>query len=481
MRRILALAIVAILLALLTLAGASQGAPDSREIVKASDILDRIEKGEDVQYEDVIVQGDLDLRGLDLPRDESDTMVVNSSIKIENSEIGGTANFDKVRFLKPVDFEGSQFDGDAGFRGTRFDEVANFRAVQFNKNANFEVARFGEHADFMEARFGGHASFIKVRFDGDANFLRSRFSGDARFMYTEFAGRADFSGARIVEYAYFMNTNFSEYAYFWDAQFNGDASFREARFHGDAYFWDVQFDGDARFEEALFEKDADFKFADFDEIAYFMGTHFDGNLKLNDARIYTMRLSNATFDEESEMFLTDSDFSQLYLSWDVIEDHLAYDGSAYLALVKNFKNLEYFREADDCYYRYRRESQSQKSWSDGSKYIDLLAWTSCGYGVRPQYALFLGLFVVMICAVYYWRQDAIRRLKKIEEGEEGDGGSGVTLWDAIYFSVVTFTTLGGYGDWYPLDKHRKVVMFEGIFGWLILSLFLVTLASVMIR
>lgn len=79
----------------------------------------------------------------------------------------------------------------------------------------------------------------------------------------------------------------------------------------------------------------------------------------------------------------------------------------------------------------------------------------------------------MVCAIYYWRTDAIRRLKE-------DGEVKASVWDAFYFSMMAFTTVG-YGGWYPLDKHRKLVMIEGIVGWLTLSLFLVTLANVIIR
>ena len=67
---------------------------------------------------------------------------------------------------------------------------------------------------------------------------------------------------------------------------------------------------------------------------------------------------------------------------------------------------------------------------------------------------------------------------RLKEGDEDD--SRVSFWDAFYFSVVTFTTVG-YGDWYPADRYRKFVMIEGLVGWLTLALFLVTLANVMIR
>jgi hypothetical protein len=65
---------------------------------------------------------------------------------------------------------------------------------------------------------------------------------------------------------------------------------------------------------------------------------------------------------------------------------------------------------------------------------------------------------------------------------------------ALYFSVNTFTTVG-YGDWYPTAEriklprikwklpitYRGLAMTEGLIGWLLLALFLITLGRVWIR
>jgi len=40
---------------------------DQRPVIQASEILAKIERGEDVEYDDVIVEGDLDISGLELP------------------------------------------------------------------------------------------------------------------------------------------------------------------------------------------------------------------------------------------------------------------------------------------------------------------------------------------------------------------------------------------------------------------------------
>jgi hypothetical protein len=39
----------------------------------------------------------------------------------------------------------------------------------------------------------------------------------------------------------------------------------------------------------------------------------------------------------------------------------------------------------------------------------------------------------------------------------------------------------GYGDWYPEDRYRIVVMIEGVLGWLFLALFVATFTDVILN
>ena len=117
--------------------------------------------------------------------------------------------------------------------------------------------------------------------------------------------------------------------------------------------------------------------------------------------------------------------------------------------------------------------------------MDVVAGASCGYGVKPWNAAALAVVIILIFIPIYGLRGGIRRSKEKDEKDEEDMSSRRKTWnafvDAFYFSMVTFTTIG-YGDLYPADRYRKVaVMIEGLFGWLILALFLVTLANVMIR
>ncbi len=138
--------------------------------------------------------------------------------------------------------------------------------------------------------------------------------------------------------------------------------------------------------------------------------------------------------------------------------------------------MEQFNDADDTTYQYRRQSQANKEWSF-SKLGDIFIWLSCGYGVKPWRTAAWAVAIVLIFTPFYFWRGGIKRLKENNEDEKQD----MSLYDAFYFSMTTFTTLG-YGDLYPADRYRMVaVMIEGLLGWLILALFLVTLANVMIR
>ena len=76
-------------------------------VVPAQEILDKIERGEPVEYDHVIVEGDLDLGKVELPKRRAnrtdfqamdlglseDVMLVSSSIRLANSAINGNTSF----------------------------------------------------------------------------------------------------------------------------------------------------------------------------------------------------------------------------------------------------------------------------------------------------------------------------------------------------------------------------------------------------
>ena len=365
--------------------------------VPASDILEQIENGEDIYYENVRITGELDLSEIELETVfvtrpvwqirtfglEKELNIVESKITIKNSIFKNEVDFSDTQLIKSLNFQDSSFLG----------------------RANFTDARFTGPANFNNVSFGGDAIFSDVSFTDLASFGDAKFSGNA---------------------------------YFWGASFSGDANFRDASFFDDADFYGANFSGGASFRNAKFDR------------VDFLNTSF------------------------TEVSLYEADFDSMKVNWSSFKKPLvetnpqSFDGPTYVKLIKNFRTLEQFDDADDAYFWYRFRSLTG--------IVDVFMLLSCGFGVLPYLPLIWGLFIVLLFAGFYKRGNGIRRLK---ENDEDD--SRVSYGDALYFSIVTFTTVG-FGDWYPVDRYRKAaVVIEGLLGWLTLALFLVTLANVMIR
>jgi hypothetical protein len=200
-----------------------------------------------------------------------------------------------------------------------------------------------------------------------------------------------------------------------------------------------------------------------------------------------MRLSDAVFS--ASISLHSANFSRIEVRWSSLKDHLIYDGATYLSLAKNFRTLEWFEDADDCYYCYRRKSQagkrfySREGWKiifNWSKLLDALALISCGYGVRPRYTVFLSVFLIILFALLYWTGNGIVVEPLNGSHPSLDPSENLSFPDNIYFSAMVFTAKTQV-KWYPVGFCRYLATAESILGWLLLALFLVTLGRTMIR
>ena len=144
-------------------------------VVQAEEILAKIERGEPVEYENVVIEGDLNLNKVELPTEHvertkfeiedlrlaEEAKLVSSPIIIIKSEIQNAVYFGDVIFRDSVIFRGTKFRKDANFRWARFKHVAAiFHNVQFRGDAYFYGVRFEGGADFIGAQFHEYAIFI---------------------------------------------------------------------------------------------------------------------------------------------------------------------------------------------------------------------------------------------------------------------------------------------------------------------------------
>ena len=338
---------------------------DSLLMIKAEEIHKKIEEGKPVEYENVIIYGDLDLHRLDLPLNKNKRKIINSTIKIEYSVIKGNVFFDHSAFSGLVDFDGTVFD----------------------QAANFSDSHFQEDAGFSESKFQGEANFSRAHFATEANFSRARFN---------------------------------------------DADFGRAAFHR--------------------------------------------SLNLTNAKVYTLRLSDVFFAEGSSINLKDFNFNRIVVRWNTIREHLPFNGSVYLTLTRNFRNLEQFEDEDDCYFQYRKEKQARKS-KLFPKLIDQLAWLSCGYGVRPSYTVLLSLAIILLFTGIFWGGQALQPSGLAPPEQKT---ASISLNDAFYFSSMEF--LGRSPQNISIvEGYEFLTVIETLIGWLLMALFLVTMSKVMLR
>jgi len=391
--------------------------------VNAIDILKQIENGENIYLENVRIKGELNL-----------SKIVLETVPSARSA-GYIEDYGLEKELKIVEsniiIQDSFFEEDVDFSNTEFRKDIDFSRTTFLGEIDFKSANFSRYADFGSANFAGYANFRSANFAGYADFRSADFAGYADFGSADFAGTANFGSADFAGYADFVSADFAGTANFGSADFAGTANFGSADFAGYATFYSTEFN--------------------------------------------KVSFTWATFTNVS---LVESDFNRMKVEWSSLRDTLDFDGPTYIKLIKNFREMEQFEDADAAYYQYRRLSQADKKWSF-SKLMDVVAGVSCGYGVKPGYPLIWGFGLIMLFTLVYWLGKGIKRLKE-NDGDKNRVSRWAAFYNAFYFSVVTFTTVG-YGDWYPEDKYRIVVMIEGVLGWLLLALFIVTLANVMIR
>lgn len=112
-----------------------------------------------------------------------------------------------------------------------------------------------------------------------------------------------------------------------------------------------------------------------------------------------------------------------------------------------------------------------------SKAIDLL----CGYGEKPVRLIGVSVFVILSLAVLY-------AIVGIQHGDSINSFAYATtftesiqvFFNSLYFSIVTFTTLG-YGDFSPVGISRVIASIQAITGSFFIALFVVVFVRRMTR
>lgn len=197
----------------------------------------------------------------------------------------------------------------------------------------------------------------------------------------------------------------------------------------------------------------------------------ESNVELNNARAIEC------FKKASELFSIVFKHAESALS---LENSLHLRD--YNSLDANGREL-YKKDLVDCQIQYSFSGDNEKSsrmyvkfnrikCSESSFSIRTLYWLFdivSEYGESPRRVVFSAVLTILMSSIIY-------TLLGIKSGVLGNGQAIIEkdFMTSLYFSFVTFTTLG-YGDYSPIGFARVIATFQAVAGLILTSLFMVSL------
>lgn len=511
--------LILILLFVQSSIGSSLGISDVR-VVQASDVEAKIKTGHPAEFDNCIIDGNLNLGRLRIDGTvHFNHTVFQNSANFESTIFNGDANFRGSIFKGNItQFKYAKFNNNAYFMGSQFNNNAYFVATQFNMSADFADSRFNGSIEFYESQFNSYANFDSSLFNNSVYFKKSLFEKNAYFGNTNFSGLvdfhstsfnniADFTGSQFQDMANFSYSNFNKFIKFNQSQFNGSADFIGSHFNGTAYFIGAKFKGSAHFKRSIFYNTAYFYGSRFSNSADFSDIVFNKEIAFSDSKFSSdVIFNNSRFNEDAlfedvdigpKLYLKRTKYNNLYIRWNNITE-LAYDDTAYISLMENFKKLGYFEDYDNCYFKYRVKHREQ-SWSSmgflewGFKRIDEFLQYSYGYGTKPILPIIWSI-IINICFYSIWGSIIFeRKFRQIKLGL----AQNQNIWDilrSLSYPLILSLTIFLSGSRLFVDppkipeisdEHKSIINilfnFERVLGALFSILFFFSLGKTIIR
>jgi len=373
----------------------------------------------------------------------------------------------------------ARLGGDARFREAEMKGAALFSALEVAGSLDVSNARIDSIVQLGNARIGGRAAFNRSEIGGAVSFAHSTFGEDL-----------EFTGAQCGESCDFSYVNIGDEARFGGVAIAGNLSFRGARVKRTAFFQGANVRGNAEFmgahigrniilSEAEIGGDLLCERMDVISRAYLYKARVAGNLDMRAVNIgMFVHFRRARLGGRVQMrgatLPPAGDFQHVSVRTG--------RGESLCRFAKQVcQNMGEYREAGDWHYRERCHAWHARTFLQAGRrrllaQLNPLTWIELivgrlvfGYGEGPTNVMLSGVVVMLASAFGYWLL-----------GGATPSGAGETprrIADALYFSVITFTTVG-YGDYTPgmSTLARSLAMAEALAGVCLMSLFVVTLA-----
>ncbi|EEB73457.1 potassium channel family protein [Thermococcus sp. AM4] len=427
------------------------------------------------------------------------TQFKGKTVFIGANFVGKYALFLKTEFSKPVWFKNAIFKiqiGTSELSKVGFELVHGrviFREAIFRGGALFNGVTFTAESEFIETEFRGDTNFMHCTFERSINVLKSKFLGkETSFVKSIFRDNASFDFSKFRE------------VFFNFAVFEKEASFKNVKFYNETQFKEVEFKKAVEFQGAEFKSKTTFEGSVFERLSVFV----DENLTLEEpAPKFHDELSfaNCDFRQGADFLGNLKNETNLSKLWEFFSSRFSNLQSIIEAL--RVQRLSFEKEgkrdeADRMFVlemrakRKLRMTQAKENFANAKglknktkailNYLGtwinvqvekILADGVSEYGTNWKKTLLASANVIIWSAILYNILTNWLSLGKILEST----GKPVTdILNQLYYSLVTFTTLG-YGDMHPTGWLKALSALEALTGAVFMALIVAVIARKWMR
>jgi hypothetical protein len=244
--------------------------------ISSSKIQSSIQKGEEMNYEDMAITDDLHLIDLDAAVKTSPTVFdvsIKPALVFKNCTFSGmiigslkdnNKNTYSTTFLRSIYFENCTFDDDVNLEGATINGFCNFLNCTFKKGALFNRITFNSTVAITKCSFNQSAGFQYCTFMNNAFYNEDHFSDACFFQNSYFYREFTFNLVKCDGYADFSSANFYSNIYCNYAQFKKNFVASAGNFRGRTEFVSTKF-FNAEFDGSIFSGPSIFEKAEFSE------------------------------------------------------------------------------------------------------------------------------------------------------------------------------------------------------------------------
>jgi uncharacterized protein YjbI with pentapeptide repeats len=402
-------------------------------------------------------------------------------------------NFKEFIFIGHIDFTNMIFKNNyVSFWGANFEGDANFPGAVFIGCSIFFDSTFNGNVEFIGTDFQGYADFREATFNGNVNFYHATFEGDAYFEKTTFKRYVDFTKVNFLRLNNFLWATFEEGICFDNATLSqGEKLILKGKNRGNISF------KHAFLENVFLRLDLD------DGVLVDFSDALIRNTKIKKEHIekHILQEKNKSFDEAKEIYLLlKNNFHSIGRyedeSWAFKKEKDMERKSYYFnAFTRNIESKEEKKEEKDQQVK-KSKVILYSNWMKAKEFGKWLWSCFCnaiyGYGEKPQNVIISAIIIILLFSAFFSilgiNSPEIIEMKSptLQEIFNGDSeivSKGILISkttnysiDCIYFSAITFTTLG-YGDFRPLEGWGRILAgSEAFIGAFMMALFVYTFA-----